>query len=265
MGTINLVSKKEQSKREIGSKINFKIIAIIIILAVGYHLYISIIPEDPLVLEFSDLSYGIGALACGVMSIIIAKRYKGSAIFSKTYLVLGVGFVFLFLGDLVFNYYELVLQEVTYPSLADVFFLAFHPLAAYHLIVNIKYFLKKIDLSTIMGQIMFPVSIVFVYAFLSFDEMDGFSLEYYVSTYYVISSSVILSLSLLGLSVFQKSVLGVMWLLLALGLFGTMIADDWYYYIELDESYDSNHPVNTIWILGFMTIFYALYKHRQIL
>ena len=35
--------------------------------------------------------------------------------------------------------------------------------------------------------------------------------------------------------------------------------------IELDESYDSNHPVNTIWVLGFMTVFYALYKHRQII
>lgn len=259
------MSKNEQSNREIGSKINFKIITIIIILAVGYHLYISMVPEDPLVLEFSDLSYGIGALACGIMSIIISRHYKGSAIFSKTYLVLGIGFIFLFLGDQVFNYYEIVLQEETYPSLGDVFFLAFHPFAAYHLIVNIKYFMKKVEFSTILGQILFPISIVFVYAFLSFDEMDGFSLEYSVSIYYVISSSVILSLSLLGLSVFQKSVLGVVWLLLALGLFGTMIADDWYYYIELDESYDSNHPVNTIWILGFMTVFYALYKHRQII
>ena len=259
------MSGKEQSKHELGSKINFKIIAIIAVLAIGYHVYISQIPEDPLVLEFSDLSYGIGALACGIMSIIISRRYKGSAILSKTYLVLGIGFVFLFVGDQIFNYYEIVLQEDTYPSLGDVFFLMFHPLAAYHLVVNIKYFMKKFDPSTIMGQVLFPISIVFVYAFLSFDEMDGFSLEYSVSIYYVISSSVILSLSLLGLSVFRKSVLGVVWLLLALGLFGTMIADDWYYYIELDESYDSNHPVNTIWILGFMIVFYALYKHRQVI
>ena len=259
------MSEKEQSKREIGSKINFKIIIIIIALTIGYHFYISVVPEDPLVLEFSDLSYGIGALACGIMSVIISRRYKGSAIFTKTYLVLGIGFIFLFLGDQIFNYYEIVLQEDTYPSLGDIFFLTFHPFAAYHLIVNIKYFMKKVELSTILGQILFPISIVFVYAFLSFDEMDGFSLEYYVSIYYVISSSVILSLSLLGLSVFQKSVLGVVWLLLALGLFVIMIADDWYYYIELDESYDSNHPVNTLWILGFMTIFYALYKHRQVI
>ena len=259
------MSESGHEKRELGSSINFKIIAIIIVLAISYHIYIMLVPEDSEVLEFSDLSYGIGALGCGIMSIIISRKYKGSAIFSKTYFVLGVGFVFLFVGDQIFNFYEIVLKEDTYPSLGDVFFLAFHPLAAYHLIVNIKYFLKKIEIPTIIGQISFPISIIFVYALLSFDEMDGFTLEYTISLYYVISSSVILSLSMLGLSIFQKSVLGVAWLLLALGMFGTMIADDWYYYIELDESYDSNHPVNTIWILGFMTIIYALYKHKQII
>lgn len=86
------MSEKEQSNREIGSKINFKIIAIIIILTVGYHLYISMIVQDPEVLELSDISYAIGALSCGIMSIIISRRYKGSEIFSKTYFALGVGF-----------------------------------------------------------------------------------------------------------------------------------------------------------------------------
>jgi hypothetical protein len=259
------VSEKEQSAREIGSKINFKIIAVIIILAFGYHLYISMIEQDPEVLEFSDISYAIGALACGVMSIIISRRYKGSEIFSKTYLALGIGFMFLFLGDIVYNYYDLVLQEIPYPSLADVFYLAFPPLVTYHLVVNIRYFMKEMDVSTVVGQVTFPISIVFVYAFLSFDEMAGFNFEYYISLFYVLSSSVILSLSMLALSIFKKSVLGVAWLLLAMGIFANMIADDWYYYVELLDVFDTNHPVNTVWVLGFMIIFYALYKHRQII
>lgn len=259
------MSEKKEVAIEIGSRINFKVIALIIALALAYHYYIYSVEEDPGVLEFSDLSYGLGALACGVISIIISRRYKGSAIFSKTYFVLGIGFLALFIGDQVFNYYEIVLDDYSYPSMADFLFLIFHPLAAYHLIVNIRYFMKKIDLSTIVGQITFPISIIFVYAFLSFDASEGFNLEYYVSLYYVISSSVILSLSMLGFSVFQKSVLGVAWLLLTIGIFGIMMADDWYYYIELNESYDGNHPVNTIWVLGFMTIFYALYKHKQII
>lgn len=259
------MSEEQQSKREIGSKINFKVIALIIALAIAYHFYIFVEEEDSEVLEFSDISYGIGALACGILSIIISRRYKGSAIFSKTYLALGIGFLFLFLGDVVFNYYELILHEYPYPSLADVFFLLFPPLVIYHLIVNIRYFMKEIDISTIVGQISFPISIVFVYAFLSFDEMEGFSLEFYISLFYVISSSVILSLSMLGLSIFRKSVLGVAWLLLAIGIFANMIADDWYYYLELYEIYDGNHPVNTVWVLGFMIIFYALYKHKQII
>jgi len=68
--------------------------------------------------------------------------------------------------------------------------------------VNRRYFKKEIDMTTVVGQISFPVSIVFVYAFLSFDEMAGFDLEFYVSLFYVLSSSVILSLSMLALSIF---------------------------------------------------------------
>lgn len=259
------MSEKQTSKREIGSKINFKVIGLIILLAVAYQFYILVEEDIPHSLQFSNISYGIGALACGVLSIIISRRYKGSAIFSKTYLALGIGFLFLFLGDVVFNYYEIVLQEYPYPSFADVFYLAFPPLVIYHLVVNIRYFMKDMDIVTIIGQISFPVSIVFVYSFLSFDILDGLSLELYTSLFYVISSSVILSLSMLGLAIFRKSVLGVAWLLLAIGIFGNMIADDWYYYLELFEIYDGNHPVNTVWILGFMIIFYALYKHKQII
>lgn len=135
------------------------------------------------------------------------------------------------LGDAVYNYYEIVLQEYPYPSLADVFYLAFPPLVIFHLVFNIRYFMKEIDISTVVGQITFPISIVFVYAFLSFDETVGFNLEFYTSLFYVISSSAILSLSMLGLSVFRKSVLGVAWLVLAIGIFGNMIADDWYYHL----------------------------------
>ena len=259
------MSQKEQTKREIGSKINFKIILLIIGLAIAYHVYITMSSFDDSILEFADISYGIGAFACGIFSIIIAKRYKGSAIFFKTYLALGIGFLCLGVGDVVFNYYEIVLQEYPYPSIADVFYLAFPPLVMYHLVVNIKYFMKDIDITTVVGQISFPISIVFVYAFLSFDEMVGFNLEFYVSFFYVLSSSVILSLSMLGLSIFRKSVLGVAWLLLAIGIFGNMIADDWYYYVELLDVFDIAHPVNTIWALGFMIIFYALYKHKQII
>ena len=259
------MTEKKQTERVLGSKINFKVIALIIGLAIIYHIYISTESFADETLEFADISYGVGAFACGILSIIISRRYKGSAIFSKTYLALGIGFLFLGLGDVVYNYYEIVLNEYPYPSIADIFYLVFPPLVVYHLVVNIRYFMKDIDITTVVGQVSFPISIVFVYGFLSFDEMVGFNLEFYVSFFYVLSSSVILSLSMLGLSIFRKSVLGVAWLLLAIGIFGNMIADDWYYYVELFDGFSTSHPTNTIWVLGFMTIFYALYKHKQII
>lgn len=258
------MKEKQESKREIGSKINLKIVVIIIAIGISYHVYSSMV-EDTEALELTDISYSIGALACGILSIIISRKYKGSAIFLKAYLALGIGFLFLALGDITYNYFNIVLEEIPYPSLADVFFFLFTPFVIFHLVVNIKYFMKKVEISILIGQISFPVAITFVYAFLSFDETIGFDLEFYTSLLYVITSSVILSLSLLGLSIFRKSVLGVAWLLLTLGISINMIADDWYYYTELLDVFDSTHPTNSMWVLGFMIIFYALYKHKQII
>ena len=257
--------KNRYTKSEIKNKPDYKILLIIVSLALVNYYYVSNTEDQPDVLEFSDISYGLGALACGIMGILISRKYKGSEIFAKTYFALGLGFLFLFCGDVIYNYYELVMNEEPYPSIADVFFLAFPPLIAYHLISNIRYFIKDLDITTVIGQITFPISIVFVYGFLSFNQIHEFNLEFYTSLFYVISSSVILSLSMLGLSVFKKSVLSSAWLLLTIGIFGTMIADDWYYYLELFDLYDKSHAVNTVWLLGFMTIFYALYKHRQII
>lgn len=258
------MEEKQESKREIGSKINLKVIIIIIALTISYHAYSSMV-EDTEALELTDISYSIGTIACGILSIIISRKYKGSAIFSKAYLAFGVGFLFLGLGDITYNYLSIVLDEVPYPSIADLFFFLFFPFLVYHLAVNIKYFKKKVEISIVIAQISFPAAIAFVYAFLSFDEVSGFDLEFYTSLIYVITSSAILSLSLFGLAIFRKSILGVAWLLLTLGLAIFMIADVWYYYTELLDVWDSTHPTNTMWVLGFTIIFYALYKHKQII
>ena len=59
------------------------------------------------------------------MALFVAKRYKGSEIFGVTYAALGIGFLFLFVGDTIYNYYEYILDEDPYPSIADIFFLIY--------------------------------------------------------------------------------------------------------------------------------------------
>ncbi|MGC2561759.1 MAG: hypothetical protein WA326_01995, partial [Nitrososphaeraceae archaeon] len=67
----------------------------------------------------------------------------------------------------------------------------------------------------------------------------------------------------LGALVFRKSILGTVWLLLVVGITITTVGDVWYYYLEIFGQYDETHVVNSMWIVGYMVVAYALYKHRK--
>jgi hypothetical protein len=86
---------------------------------------------------------------------------------------------------------------------------------------------------------------------------------YFMSMAYVVSSAVVLALALLGAAVFKHSVLGVAWLLLAAGIVGYSVGDIWYYYLEEIEEYSLTDPVNTLWIIMYSLMIYALIQHKK--
>ena len=95
-------------------------------------------------------------------------------------------------------------------------------------------------------------------------EWDNFDLYYGMP--FAIGASTIFALAVLGASVFRQSILGPVWLLLAIGIFLWAIADVWYVYLEIFEEFDNDtHVTNTIWMTSFMVIIYALYKHHKTL
>jgi hypothetical protein len=249
----------------LGSTINFKIIGLMVFFVIALHVYDMNAVDDPESFEFTDGLYTAGALACGICAVIVSSKYRGSEILGKTYFALGLGFLMLFVGDVVLNYFEIVLEIDPYPSLADVFYFAYLPLAIFHLVVNIRYFKKKIDSLTILGLSVLSISIILLYSAMSFEELDDLSFDFYFGLLYIVPSSVMLSLAILGAMVFRSSILGIPWLLLATGITIFTIADVWYYYLELFELYDGTHPVNSLWVFSFMIIVYALYKHKKIL
>jgi len=262
-GLISPVSSSKKPHSMAESRISYKALAIIIILAISYQIYISEIMEDNDELEFGDITYGLSALVSGIVALFVAKRYRGSEIFMGTYASLGIGFLFLFVGDTTYNYHVYILNEDPYPSIADVFFLLFYPFIIYHLIKNIRYFKKNLSSGLKLGVAILTLTIVSVFALISFDEIEGHSFESYFGLVFVLGSSLILSLTLLGVLVFRQSILGTAWLLLAIGIFLFTFADVWYYYLELIKEYSSSNFINTLWVLSNMLIVYALYKHRK--
>ena len=133
------------------------------------------------------------------------------------------------------------------------------------MIRNIGYFKKDFSLPS---KLFFPgltLTIVLIFAFISFDKIEGYTFDFYFGIIFVFGSSLILSLAILGVTVFRRSILGVAWLLLAVGIFLFTFADVWYYYLELVGEYTEQHFINTLWITSHMIIIYALYKHKKII
>jgi len=210
-----------------------------------------------------DFSYGLSSLAVGITALFVAKRYRGSPVFGKTYLALGLGFVALFAGDLVYNYYLLVLDEDPYPSIADVFFIAFYAFAGYHIVKNIKYFKKDLGWDVKISVLIIAGIMIGAFGFFTIETLGYDPTVYYMSMAYVVSSAAVLALALVAFTVFRHSVLGVAWTMLVIGIFLYAIADVWYYYLEEIEAFSIKDPVNTLWVLSNAIMVYALYKHKK--
>jgi hypothetical protein len=244
--------------------LNYKMLGLIVGLGVSFQLSLFFGLVAPITDRFDSthLIELVTPLIPSIFAFLVAQRYWGSKVFGKAYLALGLAYLMIFIGEIIFHYYLVVLQEEPYPSIADIFFFAFYPFAIYHLVRNSLYFKRRLDISTKIWLTMIPIVIVSVYSYLVF-ESGGLTSDFYIGLIFVAASSVTLSFAILGASVFRYSILRTVWLLLVLGIMISSIADVWYYYLEIFGQYDEIHPVNTMWIVMYMIVAYALYKHRK--
>ena len=253
----------QSSKGSTQTRVGIKALVLIAVLAITYQIYISEFVDEEET-SFADFSYGLSSLAVGITALFVAKRYKGSPVFGKTYLALAIGFILLFVGDsIVYNYYLYVLEEDPYPSLADAFFIAFYFFTGYHLVKNIKYFKKDLSIGSKIGVPVLAIAFIAAFGLYTIETLDDDPIVYYMGILYVSASAAILSLAILGLTVFRHSVLGIAWFMLVIGIFFYSFADVWYYYLEEIEEFTIIHPVNTLWLISNIFMVYALYKHKK--
>jgi hypothetical protein len=255
----------EITKKKTSSSINYKVLGIIAVLTIAYQ--ISLYQVDPEEFNVSEILYLAGILACAGFSFMVSKRYQGSAVFTKAYLFLGLAFVGWFIGDLGYVYYDHVLDLDPYPNPFDVGFAASYVFASLHLLLNIRYFRPKWNKGMKTVLVVLPIVMVFAYTLFAAAEWgiyEELSFDIFYGNIFAVGSSVVLALAILGAVVFRQSILKEVWLLLVIGIFIWTIADVWYAFAEVFETFDNTHPTNTLWMLTFMLVMYALYLHRKV-
>jgi hypothetical protein len=257
--TPDIVSEK------LDSPINYKILILIVFSAIALQLVLTFAFTPDYSDSIISIISFINPLAVGIAGFFLAYRYKGSLVFGKSYLFLSLGFFSLFVAEVVYFVYDLILDLEPYPSIADLFFFAYIPLLIAHLLLNIRFFQPSITSITKIWVSTIPVVITTIYVSLSLNSIGEANFDFYYGFIFVATTSIALSLTILATRIFKAGALGKSWLILLFGVLALTLADDWYYYLEILESYDLTHPVNILWYAGYWIIIYALLKHKKVI
>jgi hypothetical protein len=246
------------------SNIDYRIIILILSLAIAYYFsYLNFGSPSPDEFDIFELLLMLSYMAVAAGSILVSRKYDWhTEIFAKTYFFLGIGYALLSIGDILYYYIEVIQQIDPFPSIAFFFYACVYPFQIYHLIGNIRYFRPCISSFTKIWIILVPLVITLLFIIISSNKLS-LSYEIYYTIFLIAGASISASLSILGLQIFYRSILGTVWILLAAGLFLNSSADIWFDYTELYGLYVSSHPVNTMFILSDMLIFYALFRHYR--
>jgi hypothetical protein len=260
--------KKSSEKPEIvpeklQSSINPKILLLILGIVASFQAYLYItFPKPDDASHLIDVISVINPLISSIAAFFVVKRYCGSKVFGKAYLVLALGFMMNFLGETVYGIYDTLGYDTSFGPM-DILFYAFYPLIMVHLILNIRFFKPKIGILTKSWVVVIPIIITVIYSLISFQKQGEANFAFYTGLIYVILGSTILSGTMLGARIFRQGVLGVSWLTLLIGVILLTFGDVWYSYLDAFDQYTLTHPVNLFWYSGYMVVTYALYKHQK--
>lgn len=229
--------------------------------------------------------YMSGSFITAVSAFLVARKYRGSAMFTKAYFCLGLGFCFWFIGDALFSYdayvqelptyYEFIIQgnEPFKIKSFDLAYLGVYPSMALHLYLNTNWFEKnKLKIMKKTGLTKFflfgiPIigAMIYFHQYSSFNSIpivNAFNVESIFGSLNAVGSSVTLGLVIWGAKTFRASSLSPAWTLLLAGIFFSTVGDYLYYQVEhFNGDFMSLSLSTPFYLLMYMIMNYGLYKH----
>ena len=137
-------NSKDGKIERISDKNNIIVFSIIISLSVIYWGFSTVVVTSDYELDVLEWATMLSYASCAVAALLVSKRYNWiSHVFGKTHLALGIGWSLFVMGEIMWFYYASTGQD-PYPSIADVFYFGFYPLAIFHLVRQLSLFQTKI-------------------------------------------------------------------------------------------------------------------------
>jgi branched-chain amino acid transport system substrate-binding protein len=221
-------------------------VALIIVISAA-NLLIIFADSDTKIIYSSWMLIINSAIASG-LSIFALVRERHMIWKDKTAIYLTIGLIFYFFANIVWGYYELVLDIVSpVPSLADLFLMSAYGFLIYRLMVTIRN-LEKVRNKKIIIVITLGTGLFLAYILnltLSLTEISNFRglMLFVVTMVYPILNSILTVLALtVLLNLKNEKHMSIPWICELIGLLAIVLGDSWFVVIVLTAFVDQ------IWI-----------------
>ena len=187
----------------------------------------------------------------------------GSKVFGKSYFILGISYVLFFLGEALYYFYFEPFDTFEYSIISEIFFMVSMPLILGHIVINIRYFVEKLESYQKLLLIIIPAIIIFGYSIIFTANPFEITDDFYFNLIFVVESSIVLGFTVVAFTLFRHTVLFAPWFLLLIGILFSTAGDTLYRYTDTITSYDYADPTTSLWLASSMIMIYALYKHQK--
>ncbi|HEU4482276.1 MAG TPA: ABC transporter substrate-binding protein, partial [Nitrososphaeraceae archaeon] len=212
--------------------------SILIVIAIGDVIILSAEPENKII--YANWVLLINSSAAAIIAFYIVykeKKFRSD----KTNFFLTVGLLLWFAANVVWAYYEVVLDVVSpVPSLADIFLLSAYGFLIYRLVVVYKNLKEKVNKKTLF--ILGAITTVFLaYMFSLTLDLSNFSTSkgtiFFIITFlYPLLNSILAFLAVLILiGIRHEKIHYITWLCELLALLSLVLGDSWFAIIVLTE------------------------------
>jgi len=209
----------------------------------------------------------IPGILLGYSIIITVKLFKQKHYQAKAFLFFTLGALCWFAAEQIWQLYDYDIFVVgePFPSEADIFYLAAYPFFFAFLIFSLKPILKSVS----RNVWLFAIGLSFSFLVPSVTGVfpDIFEEEPFTAAVllaYPILSSFQLAPAIIGVMYLAKRGANLAWMLILFGFIMYTVADTFFVFAELDDSYYDGHPVDLMYLYSYFMLIFALHIRFKI-
>jgi hypothetical protein len=214
---------------------------------------------------FTDLIY-IPITATLVVLSIVSLRGEGfRGNHGKAWIIFSVFAICWFVAETLWTANELVYHTKPFPSSADFFFLIGYPAYFAFSLFYLRPVIKGISKKMTVIACLIAISVLIPNLYMTINNSsneDQFAIA--LGEVYPIADAIVLVPSLLGVALFLGGKVNFLWTLMLIGIFFNVAADTGFQYYSLDNSYYSGHPIDILFLWGFIVFSFGVYNYIKI-